>query len=492
MTSTLQQTDDRARLREALQRRLGDDQHHPVSSAQLRLWVLSQLQPDATAYNLPIRVQLEGRLDVDRLALALQALIRRQAVLRTRFRARDGVPEQIVGPALRPDLTLAEGPAPDSSDGLPVDARAALETPFDLEHETPLRLCLWACGAQRHELLIVVHHIATDGWSHGIMLGELAALYDAMGEAKDASHPPLALSYADYARWETEWLEGTNLSSGLDYWQRTLSGARATVVPSDFANTSSSRLDAGEVSLRLDAKVVERLRGFARERGATFFMALLSCAKIVFGARAKSDDVVVGTDVANRIHPGTESLIGFFVNQLVLRTSLHDDPSYAELIERVRDVCLEAYDLQSLPYDRVHQALRSGRNGTPLFSIKVALLEAPRAEFGSEDLNWRPVDLAVPATDFDLFLSLWDLGDEVLVKLVFDPALYRPATARGLVEEIATVCRRVGEEPERRCSELTARSQPASPPPMLRAPRSGRRRVIEANNPLPSVCEVDP
>ncbi|HEU4457154.1 MAG TPA: condensation domain-containing protein, partial [Longimicrobium sp.] len=326
----------------------------PLSFGQRRLWFLERLAP-GSAYNIPAALRIRGALDEDALARALAEVVRRHEALRTRFDEVDGEPVQVVddGAALavaRVDLS-ALAPA-EREAALRVLARGETERPFDLAAAPLARATLVRLAPDERALVMVVHHVATDGWSMEVLMRELSTLYAAFADGRPSPLEELAVQYGDYAAWQRAHLRGEALEAQLDYWRRHLEGAPPLLeLPTDRPRSAGA--SRGEtVSFALPAGTVEGLRALGRREGATLFMTLLAGVQALLGRLAGTEDVVVGVPIAGRSREETQGLIGFFVNSLAVRASLAGAPSFTTLLRRVREAALGAYAHQDLPFER--------------------------------------------------------------------------------------------------------------------------------------------
>ncbi|MGH3125630.1 MAG: condensation domain-containing protein, partial [Streptosporangiaceae bacterium] len=345
----------------------------PLSFGQQRLWFIDQLEPGSAEYNAPLPVRLGGDVDVAALGAALSAVTARHEVLRTRLVAGPGgVAEQVVDAPSPFALAVAD------VSGLPDPARAARAVvaadaarPFDLAAGPLLRGVLVRAGAGEHLLALCAHHVVFDEWSGQVLRRELAVLYEAARSGQPDPLAPLPVQYADFAVWQREYLAGEVLEGQLAYWQGQLAGAAALDLPADRPRPPVRSAAGAVIPFTIGAEVTARLRAVARDNGASMFMVLLAGFCVLLGRYAGSEDVVVGTPVAGRNRAETEGLIGFFVNTLVMRADLSADPTFTELLGRVRGMALGAYAHQDLPFEQLVEALVTDRDRsrTPLFDV---------------------------------------------------------------------------------------------------------------------------
>jgi len=363
--------------------RRADRDAAPLSFAQQRLWFLNQLEPESPVYNESTAIRLYGCLNVKALEKALHHIIERHEVLRTTIATLDGTPRQLITKKTSVDFPLTDLRGWPGADR---DAEAqrlmveAIRRPFDLSRDLMLRIMLLRLDEQEHVLLVVKHHIASDGWSWGILWRELSALYKTLCKGEALSLPELPVQYADYAVWQRNWLQGDVLERQLLYWKQQLSDALPLLaVPTDYSRAGSQNYQGASQSLELPPNLTATLNAFNRREGVTLFMTLLAAFQVLLARYSGQEDIVVGAPIANRNRTEIEGVIGFFVNTLVLRTDLSGGPTFREILGRVRKVALDAYDHQDLPFEKLVQELHPerspGRN--PLFEILLNCLEKP-------------------------------------------------------------------------------------------------------------------
>jgi hypothetical protein len=320
----------------------------PLSFGQQRLWFLDQMEPDSPLYNIPYLVRLHGWLEVTTLQRALRAVVARHESLRTVFVAIEENPAQVVHAP--PPLEL---PCDDLS-ALPEDrretelrhrARNEATRPFNLQRDLMLRVRLFRLGEKDHALMLVMHHIAADGWSTAILFRELGALYGSFSKGQDPTMRELPIQYADFAVWQQDYLRGKSLDRLLTYWREQLAGAPALLeLPADRPRPPVQSYRGDVLTVQFPAPLGALLKEFSQQQHTTFFMTLLAAFNVLVHRYTGQTDLVVGSPFAGRDRQETENLIGFFVNTLVLRTDLSGDPTFKELLARVRDVALAAYD----------------------------------------------------------------------------------------------------------------------------------------------------
>ncbi|HEX8690813.1 MAG TPA: amino acid adenylation domain-containing protein, partial [Longimicrobium sp.] len=436
----------------------------PLSFAQQRLWFLDRLQPGSAVYNIPIALRLQGALDAGALARALTGVARRHEVLRTTFAATaDGRPVQVVHPPAPVPLPVVDLSALDAGPREAEAARLASEEasrPFDLARGPVLRCALLRLDAGEAVGLFTLHHIASDGWSTGILRREVTALYEAAVRGEEADLPALPVQYADYAVWQRRWLEGEVLDRQVAYWRGRLAGAPAVQeLPLDRPRPAVASREGRAHGFALPPGLSGALRELSRREGASLYMTLLAAWQALL-ARYGTGDVVVGTPVAGRTRLETEGLIGFFVNTLVIRAGLEGDPTFREAVARARDAVLEAQANQDVPFERLVEELEVERSlaHTPLFQV-VFTFEAAAAARGDDGLRLGPVESAPVAAEsgtakFDLTLAIRDTGERLAGVLEYRAELFDPATVERMAGHLARLLEQAAADPDLRLSEL--------------------------------------
>jgi amino acid adenylation domain-containing protein len=444
----------------------------PLSDAQRRLWFLSRLDGSAPSYNMPMGFRLSGPLDRAALEEALADLAGRHEALRTTFPEAGGEPGQHVVPAgqARPALTHAVTGAADLRAAL---AKAA-EYRFDLATELPLRAWLFEAGARDHVLLLVVHHIAADGWSLGPLGQDLSAAYTARVAGRAPDWVPLAVQYADYSLWQRDRLgdpadAGSLVAAQLTYWRDALAGLPAELpLPRDFPRRGGPAGAAASLSAAVDPAIRERMAELAQDAGVTMFMVLHAFTAVLLMQHGAGPDIVLGTPAAGRPDEGMDDLVGFFVNTLVLRSDLSGDPTLAELLGRVRAADLAAYQNQDVPFDQLVEALNPVRSAAyhPLFQAEVSYDTAPLPVISGPGLASEPVPVPPAAPQFDLSITATEAAgaDALALEITYDTALFTAATIRRLLDSLTALIRAGTEDPARPLSQLCAlASRPRTP-----------------------------
>ena len=366
-----------------------------LSFAQQRLWFLDQFEPGSAVYNIPSAVRLKGALDVRALERSLQEIVRRHEALRTTFRLAEGEVSQVIhafSPAPLEVIDLGPLP-PDEQEAAKqrwIDEEA--QHPFDLRQGPLFRSMLLRLGDLEHILLLTMHHTVSDGWSQGVLMRELETLYAAFCVGAPSPLADLPIQYADYAVWQREWLQGETLERQLTYWKSHLSGAPALLeLPTDRPRPAVQTFQGAVKHWELSEELTRGLNALSRQEDATLFMTLLAVFQVLLARYSGQEDIVVGTAIANRTRAEVEDLIGFFLNTLALRGDLSGNPSFVELLGRVREAALGAYAHQDLPFEKLVEELQPQRSmsHSPLFQVMFVIRNASTGERELEHLRMR-------------------------------------------------------------------------------------------------------
>ncbi|MGX9568124.1 amino acid adenylation domain-containing protein [Pseudomonas sp. CFBP 5748] len=403
----------------------------PLSSAQQRVWLMQQLDLADSSFNMSSNVRLRGPLDRHALERSLLRLVDRHAILRTTYHQRNGELYQ----RIHGQMSVALQVVVSSDAQWPDDARDIALRPFDLASEAPLRAVLYRLGEQEHVLQLVMHHIASDGWSGAVLVDELIQGYEAYSAGVLPPQSELAIQYIDYAVWQGSAPVQLRQREGLDFWRQTLAGIPAQVpLPFDFPRPERDSGTGAALDFQLSAATVGRLKAFAQDSATSPFMVLLTCYAAVLQRETQGRDLVIGTDVANRDHPATESLIGFFVNLLALRIRLQPELSFREQAQQVRETCLQAFAWQDTPFERVVECLELPRvaNVHPLLQTLFVLDNTPRQQRQLGSLQVEPLTGEQHHSKFDMALFASEDDDVFNLRWVYRTSLFRPATVERL------------------------------------------------------------
>jgi Condensation domain len=446
----------------------------PVSFGQERLWFLRQLEPENSAYNQPKTIRLKGFLQIEALKAALNAIVDRHEVLRTTFLAVDGQPLQMVGNGSSVELPMIDligMSAGSREDALKDVILDITQRPFNLCQDLMLRTALVRLSSDEHVLILVMHHIASDGWSTGVLFREIATLYEAFSANRTSPLPDLPIQYADFAIWQREWLQGEVLDRLLSYWKKQLDGIpRVLNLPTDRPKSVLASHREARQSFVLSKDLTEQLRALSRKESVTLYMTLLAALKALLYKYTGQDDLVIGSPIAGRNRPEVEGLIGFFVNTLVLRSNLSGNPSFRELLSRVREVCLGAYAHQELPYQKLVEALQPKRGGSrgSLAQVFFAFQNVPRQPPKLPGLTVTPVSTSPGSAKVDLTLFMWEAEECLAGSLNYAADLFNAATISRMSEYFQTLLSAVVADPERPLVDM---------PPFIERSRS---ELIEA------------
>jgi amino acid adenylation domain-containing protein len=440
----------------------------PLSFAQQRLWLLDRLDPGNPSYDIPFAAWLRGEAVPRLLAAGLAGVVRRHEALRTRFAERDGEPVQLVDPPGAFPL-----PAVDLSGLPPAVARQVAAgalatdaaTPFDLARGPLFRARLLRLDRRCHLLALNVHHVVADGWSYGVLLRELAALYAAAAQGRPAPLPPLPIQYADFAVWQRRRLAGPLLAEQLAYWRRQLAGAPpALELPTDRPRPPLQTNRGERADATLPADLTAALKKLARRLEATPFMLLLALFQLLLARLAGQQDVVVGAPSAGRSRVETEGLVGCFLNALVLRTDLSGDPTLSRLVARVREVVLGAYRYQELPFEKLLEELQPERalSRSPLFQVQFNMLALPEIRLALPGVEVEPAAAPERFAKFDLNLYAEEGAAGLELALVYNADLFDRRRMRELLAQLEHLAEQAVADPERPIGRLSLRTPGAA------------------------------
>jgi amino acid adenylation domain-containing protein/non-ribosomal peptide synthase protein (TIGR01720 family)/FkbM family methyltransferase len=433
----------------------------PLSFAQQRLWFIEQMFPGGSVYNIPAALRLTGKLNTEALRQSLHEIVRQHAVLRSTFSAVDGKPKQMIHQhfALRlPLVDLRDLPREERDAEVSRLLTRAARVPFDLKAGPLLRVVLLWIEPCEYVLSLTIHHIVSDGWSMGILVRELAALYSSFTTGKTSPLAELRIQYTDYVRWQRKRLSGSILEDQLSYWKRQLHGAPPVLhLPADRPGTASESFRGRHETFKLSPELSESLRSLSRANGVTLFMTLLAAFQTLLARYVNQPDIVVGVPIANRTRTEMESLVGFFVNSLVMRTDTSGDPTFRQLLERVRKVALEAYSHQDVPFEKLVDELQVERslNHTPLFQVMFALQNAPQGSLELPELKLEQIDFETGTTKFDLTLQMEEAGPFIRGSVGYQSDLFDQATIELMIDHFQQLLNSIVGDPNQRLSELS-------------------------------------
>lgn len=454
-------TQSRERLRALLQKSALDTQASPLSFSQQRLWFAEQLDPGTPVYNIAFVIGMQGALDVPALERSLQDIVDRHEVLRTTFQSVDGQPVLAIAPPAPRALPVVEVAGAAAWAQL---KKAEATRPFDLENGPLLRTLLVRHAAEvpatqeaQHSLLLSLHHIVADGWSVGVLVRELATLYDAHVRGAPVALPALPLRYTDHARRQAAWMASEEATRQLAYWKDALAGAPAMLaLPTDRPRGPMRSGRGAELAVALPGPLTAQLGALARREGATLFMTLLAAYQILLARLAGQTDVVVGTVIANRSRSDLEGLIGIFVNPLALRGNLASNPRFTDFLASGKATALAAYAHQELPFDKLIEALSVERDlaRTPVFQAMLVLQNAPLAPLALPGLVISPEEAPRDTAQTDVSLTLREVEGRLVGSLEYDTDLFDRETVARWMRQLETMLGSIVADPAQRVLEL--------------------------------------
>lgn len=435
------------------------DRDIPLSFGQERLWFLDQLEPNNPCYNVPTAIRLKGHLRVSALTRSLCTLIQRHEALRTVFTTNEDYPVQVIAPPTQFDLPLVDLqalPADERESKLRTLVSAEAQRPFDLSRGPLIRIILFRLSQTEHTLVLNIHHIVSDGWSFAVLIGELEQLYRAYSTNSALPLAPLPIQYADYAIWQRTHLQNEVLEEQLAYWRRQLEHLPDSLdLPTDRSCEQARTLHGSSHEFVVSRALTEDLKALSRQRGVTLFMTLLAGLSILLFRYTGQDDIVIGSPTAGRSHPALAGLVGFFVNTLVLRTDLSGDPTFLELLMRVRQTCLEAYAHQDIPFHRLVETLHPARglNHSPLF--RVAFQHLPLTPPTLSELTLEPVQIHSGTSKFDMSLTFLEMENQLIGQLEYNTDLFSSSMIERFSDHLRTLLTSIAAQPEQRISRLS-------------------------------------
>ncbi|MCY1042404.1 amino acid adenylation domain-containing protein, partial [Corallococcus sp. bb12-1] len=456
----------------------------PLSFAQQRMWFLDQLQPGSPAYNIPVALRIHGALDAAALERAFEALVHRHEALRTTIAQHEGVPVQHIHPPAPFHLPCTDlsGSTNPEAEARRLAAEEAAR-PFDLATGPLLRAHLLRLGESQHVLLLTLHHIISDGESTGVLVREVAALYQGFHDGRPTALPALPVQYADHAAWQRSWLHGDVLERQVAWWRQHLAEAPAHLeLPTDFARPPVPSTRGASVHFRLPASLLRTLESFSQQEGATLFMGLLAATSAVLSRYTGQDDVVIGTPIAGRRFAELEGLIGLFVNTLALRARLEDGASFRKLLAQVRETTLEAHSHQDVPFEKLVEELRPRRDlsRAPLFQAMLLVQNATDRAPQTSQLSFEPVEVEQVTAKFDLTFAFSASPEGLAGSVTYSTDLFREDSIRRLVSHFQRLLEGALAHPESPLQELPLLSTgereqlltawDADAPPLCRAP----------------------
>ncbi|MBN1481965.1 amino acid adenylation domain-containing protein [candidate division KSB1 bacterium] len=449
----------------------------PVSFSQQRLWFLQQLEPESFLYNIPLVTRFQGALDVSVLEKTIQTIIARHEILRTSFTKISGKPYQRVEKSIDfnlpvDDLTIK--PREQQEQEVQRCAVDEWHLPFDLATAPMFRARLLKLAADEYVLIFILHHIITDGWSNGVLLREVAVTYHSLAQGQPSPLRDLDIQYADFANWQQNYLSGQVYDEQLSFWKNTLADAPSHLnLPTDKPRPQFQTNRGTTALFTLSKELSKRVKDFSNAEGVTLFMTLLAVWQIVLSRFSGQDDICVGTPIANRTKKQLENLIGFFVNTLVLRTNLAGAPTFRQVLQRVKEVTLDAYAHQDMPFEKLVEELQPERDTsyTPLFQIMFVMQNKQSGEAQLPGLNISEVDLPKEISTFDLTLGIHEGDEQLGGSLEYNTDLFEAATIDRLIHFFALLLEKMLEAPDKPIAQVS-----------LVSPDEYNQVIVEWNN----------
>ena len=449
------------RRREAPAAQLGSrTRTAPLSFAQQRLWFLDQYEPDNILYNIPTAIRLNGALDVTALERSLNDVLNRHEALRTTFAVISARPVQVINEMQAVRLRVIELREGSLEEKEATAARFAAEQarkPFNLAEGPLLRVKLLRLAEEDHVLLVTMHHIISDGWSIKVLIREIGELYEAYANGREAVLPDLPLQYADFAAWQRGWLQGERLEEQLSYWRAQLADAPPLFeLPTNRPRPTFKTFHGAEVFINLSKSLSEDITRLSRREGVTLFMTLLSAFSTLLYRYSGQHDILVGTPIANRNRAETESLIGFFINTLILRTRFTEQMTFRELLGQVRETALEAYAHQDLPFEKLVEELQPERilSHSPLFQILFHLQNAVTERLSLSGLSMSQWEVGTQTAKFDLSLSMVETNEGLIGRLNYNTDLFHAASIERMARHFERLLEAAVSDPDEQVSRL--------------------------------------
>ncbi|MDZ8227269.1 condensation domain-containing protein, partial [Nostoc sp. ChiVER01] len=436
------------------------DANLPLSFGQQGLWFIDQLEGGSAAYNQIFAIQITGLLNVTVLEQALNEIVQRHEILRTTFKSVDGQAFCAVAPQLNLQLSIVDWQHLSKTEQWQ-EARqlsvAESQQSFNLAQGILLRTTLLKFALEDYLLIFTIHHAIADAWSSAIIMRELSALYEAFSQGKPSPLPELPIQYADFANWQQQKLQKSDFQTQLNYWQQKLAGNLPILqLPSDRPRPAVQTFRGATTTIKIGADITQKLKKLSQQEKATFFMTMLAAFKTLLYRYTDQEDICVGTTIANRHNRDLESLIGYFLNTLVMRTDLSDNPSFRELLGRVRDVAWEAFNHQDLPFELLVAQLQPKRDlaYTPLFQAMFVLENVLTEEVKIPGLTLKFLEMPTATAKFDLTLSIRETEQELLAKFEYNTDLFDAATINKMAAYFENLLLAIATNQEQRLSEL--------------------------------------
>ncbi|MBI5302089.1 MAG: amino acid adenylation domain-containing protein [Chloroflexi bacterium] len=426
----------------------------PASFGQQRLWFLDQFEPNSPFYNIPSAARLKGQLNIATLERALNEIVRRHEILRTTFAAIDGQPMQIIKPRLTLTLPLDDLLDWSVSEREAEAMRRANDEarlPFDLTRGPLVRVRLLRLADDEHLILLTMHHIISDGWSMAVLIGELGALYAAFSMGLPSPLPELPIQYADFTMWQRERCEQGGIEAETAYWKKQLGGALPVLeLPTDKSRPAVQTSCGATQSARVPKCLVETINALNQREGVTLFMTLMTAFQLLLHRYTGQDEVCVGTPIANRLRAELEPLIGLFINTLVIRTDLSGNPTFRELLKRVRQLTLDAYANQDVPFEQLVELLQPQRamSHSPIFQAMLILQNAPVKSQDLPGMTLTMLDVDAGTATFDITFSISEVADGLDVAVEYNTDLFNADTIARMLGHYRTLLESIVANPD--------------------------------------------
>ena len=439
--------------------------HAPLSFGQQSFWFLTQLNPDSPLYNIYRAVRIRGPLQVEPLEQALDAIVARHEALRTTFVAHEETGVQLIAPSGKANLTrfdLSTLPVNERESAAAQILTEQAHVPFDIGSGPLMRTALIALSQQEHLFLFAMHHSISDDWSMGVFLNELTALYQDFTTRRKPALPPLQLQYADFAVWQRDWLNQEAVAKQLAYWKQQLAGApRLLELPTDHPRPAVPTYAGAREEIVLPPDLMEKLTALGRREKATPFMTILAAFQTLLARYTGQQDIVVGSPIAGRSRAETEALIGYFINTLVMRTDLSGDPTFSELLARVRDVALGAYAHQDLPFERLVEELQPERTLTqpPIFQVMLIFQNSPTTHHELQDLSLVAEEVSGGLAPLDLTLEMRERPDGMHCWFEYKAELFEASTIAAMAHRFQLLLETVCEDSNQKLSTIQLLTQ---------------------------------
>jgi len=438
------------------------DEYIPLSFSQERLWFIHCFE-GSIQYHIPAVLKLQGKVDKDALDYTLQTIVNRHEILRTVIREEEGKASQFIKDKNKWTLQFENGSGyQEDQNGLKQYVSSLIRQPFDLSTDYMLRATLITLNEQEHLLVVVMHHIASDGWSLSIIVNEVAELYEAYLQGRPAALPNLEVQYADFSIWQRRFLQGELLNKKIDYWKKKLEGVTPLQLPADFARPVVQSTRGSVVSFKVENDLLAKLKLLSQQQGTTLFMTLLSAFKVLLHNYSGQQDICVGTSIAGRQQEEIEGLIGFFINTLALRSDVNHNLSFTDLLQKVKTTTLEAYENQEVPFEKVVDAIAAQRDisRNPIFQVLFALQNTPDIPgLRLGELTLSPQGVEHTTAQFDLTFRIMETSSGLRCGLEYCTDLYNEATIVRMVNHFSLLLGSIVKEPQQLIGKLQMLNQ---------------------------------